>query len=114
MKKVTRLYTGDDGESHFEEIELPIAEVTKVAKATERFKAKEIYFRSSEGRDDGPWHKAPCRQFYIMIDGWLELETGDGTVRRFEKGDVFIAEDTTGRGHLSRSMNRVAAMIPLV
>ena len=30
------------------------------------------------------------------------VETGDGTVRRFGPGDVMLAEDTTGRGHITR------------
>lgn len=113
MKKITRLYSGPDGESHFEEIELPKDEITAVAETSAPLKAIEIFFRESKGRDDGNWHTAPRRQLYLMLEGWLELETGDGTVRRFVAGDVFLAEDTTGRGHLSRSMNRRAAMIPL-
>ncbi|HEY91073.1 MAG TPA: hypothetical protein G4O07_04485 [Dehalococcoidia bacterium] len=35
----------------------------------------------------------------------MEIETGDGTVRRFGPGDIMLAEDITGRGHISRAVN---------
>jgi hypothetical protein len=38
----------------------------------------------------------------ITLSGEAEIEIGDGTVRRFGPGDVMLAEDTTGRGHVTR------------
>jgi hypothetical protein len=32
----------------------------------------------------------------------VEIETGDGTIRRFGAGDVMLADDTIGRGHITR------------
>ena len=32
-------------------------------------------------------------------------KVGDGTVRRFTTGDILLAEDTTGQGHISRAVN---------
>ena len=119
MKKITRLYTGPDGESHFEDIELPLDENPIGADIhTKPIKATEISFRESVnvegGGDHMGWHNAPRRQMYIMLGGSLEIEVGDGTKRLFKTGDVFLAEDTTGRGHLSRAINRRAAIVPLV
>ena len=119
MIKITRLYTGTDGESHFEEIDLPPGKDGMDAdQQTIPLKAMEIYFRESKnvpgGGDLLGWHKAPRRQLYIMLGGTLEIEVGDGSKRLFKAGDVFLAEDTTGRGHLSRAVNRRAAIIPLV
>ena len=37
-------------------------------------------------------------------DGDLEVETSDGD--QFGKGDVLLADDTTGRGHVSRISGR--------
>jgi uncharacterized cupin superfamily protein len=39
-----------------------------------------------------------------MLDGEVEIEAGDGTKRRFGTGDVLLAEDTAGRGHISRAV----------
>jgi len=37
-----------------------------------------------------------------MLEG--EVEIGDGSKRRFGPGDILLAEDTSGRGHISRSL----------
>jgi len=118
MKKITRLYTGPDGESHFDDIDLPLGDDGMGAdQQTVPLKAMEIYFRESKNAPGGGdllgWHRAPRRQLYIMLGGTLEIEVSDGTKRLFKAGDVFLAEDTTGRGHLSRAVNRRAAIIPL-
>ena len=34
----------------------------------------------------------------------VEIECGDGTTRRFGVGDVLLADDTTGQGHISREI----------
>jgi hypothetical protein len=118
MKKITRLYTGADGESHFDEIELPLDDNPEGADIhTKPLKAIEISFRESVnvegGGDRMGFHRAPRRQLYIMLGGTLEIEMFDGTKRLFKAGDIFLADDTTGRGHLSRATNRKAAIIPI-
>ena len=41
----------------------------------------------------------------LTLTGLLELELGDGTVRRFGPGDVLlIDEQGRGQGHLSREI----------
>jgi uncharacterized cupin superfamily protein len=37
-----------------------------------------------------------------MLSGEMEVEIGDGSKRRFKAGDVLLAEDTTGQGHITR------------
>lgn len=118
MIKLTRIYTGEDGESHFEDMELPLDEKIKAPdQQTMPLKAIEVTIRESMdvvgGGDHMGWHTAPCRLLYIMLGGTLEIEVGDGTKRIFKAGDLFIAEDTTGRGHLSRARDRKSALIPL-
>ncbi len=34
----------------------------------------------------------------------MEIETGDGTKRVLGPGDILLAEDTTGHGHISRAV----------
>jgi hypothetical protein len=48
------------------------------------------------------WHVAPRRQYVINLSGQSEVEIGDGTKLLFGPGDIFLADDTTGRGHISR------------
>ena len=103
--KATRLYTGKDGESHFEEVEIQLKDAGEIGRLSKLEEATGIIFRETSGQYDYDWHNAPRRQFIIMLDGAVDVEIGDGTVRRFSTGDVLLAEDTTGRGHKSRAVD---------
>lgn len=103
--KATRLYTGEDGESHFEEIEIPLKDAGAIGRLSELEEATGIIFRETSGQYDYDWHNAPRRQYIIMLDGAVDVEIGDGTVRRFSTGDILLAEDTTGHGHKSRAVD---------
>jgi hypothetical protein len=108
--QIYRLYTGNDGKSHFEEL--------NQAGGSKRFLAplpvKTLVFKNDENRDDLlEWHTAPRRQWCITLSGTVEIGIGDGTVRTFGPGDVFLAEDVTGQGHTARAKNWVRAFIHL-
>lgn len=105
--KITRIYTGNDGESHFEEIEVQ----------PEKLQAAEgILFRVGPPGQVQDWHPAPRRQYVITLAGRAEIEIGDGTKKRFGPGDIMLADDLTGRGHITRVVGnqpRLYAQIPL-
>ena len=103
----TRLYADEDGVSHFEDMEFELSEVDFVPPAAPLLMSSPIEstrttFFMLPASWDGDWHPAPHRQFFVQIAGELEVEVGDGKVRRFTAGDVLLLEDTTGRGHVSR------------
>ena len=107
-----RIYSGEDGQSHFEELELPTGPVGRSPVQA----ATGISFRHSEPGDFMDWHNAPQRQYVITLSGQVEIGIGDGTVRRLGPGDVLLAEDLTGRGHTTRNVGdgpRVSVAIPL-
>lgn len=103
--RITRIYTGSDGESHFEDVDLDLADRGRVGRISEPLEATSILFRETDGDYDLDWHTAPRRQFVINLDGEVELEVGDGTRRRLGPGEILLAEDTTGRGHISRAVS---------
>lgn len=75
-----------------------------------------IAFRRAPVSHVQDWHPAPRSQYVVTLSGQGEIEAGDGTVRRFGPGDVMLAEDTTGRGHITRVVGtqpRLYATIPL-
>ena len=102
--RITRVYTGDDGESHFEDVELSLKDLGEIGRLSELVGATGIIFRETDGDYDLGFHNAPRRQFVINLDGSVELEVGDGTKRVLGPGDVLLAEDTSGRGHKSRAV----------
>ena len=103
--RVTRLYTGPDDESHFEDIDIPLRDIGGVDRRSELLAATGILFRETGAAYNLDYHRAPRRQFIIMLEGKVEIVVGDGTERQFGPGEILLAEDTTGRGHVSRAVD---------
>ncbi len=106
-----RLYTGDDGLSHMEELPLESS-----PQLTDLHEAKGVVFRAAEPGRFSDWHNAPRRQYIITLSGGAEIGFRDGTVQRLGPGDVNLAEDITGSGHTTRVVGdapRVTATIHL-
>ena len=113
--KITRLYTGADNESHFEDVEVALHLSGRI-EASELQPAHGIMFRAASPSYEHDYHPVPRRQYVITLSGQVEIETGDGTIRRFGPGDVMLAEDTSGRGHITRVVGdqpRHCVFIPL-
>lgn len=111
MNVITRLYTGADGKSHIEDIDLDQHPELK-----ELMNAEGIMFRSAPPGHLIDWHPAPRRQFVITLSGEAEIGLEDGNLHRFGPGHVNLAEDVTGKGHTTRvvsSVPRITAVIPL-
>jgi hypothetical protein len=105
-----RLYSGDDGKSHFEDLEQTAASEYFLTNLT----AKALVFKNDMNREDlHGWHTAPRRQWCITLSGSVEIGLGDGTKKKFGPGDVFLAEDLTGQGHTAKPTNWVRAFVHL-
>jgi quercetin dioxygenase-like cupin family protein len=101
-----RIYTGEDGQSHFEDLDQ--SQGSKYFLTNLSIKA--LVFKNDMNRDDlHGWHPAPRRQWCITLAGTVEIGIGDGTKRIFGPGDVFLAEDETGQGHIAVPKNWVRA-----
>ncbi len=101
---VVRLYTGPDNKSHFEDIQIPLKDAGKVGSISELYKATGLVFRETAGDYNYDFHPAPRRQYVVNLEGAVEIEVGDGTKRILRAGDILLAEDTTGQGHISRAV----------
>ena len=117
-----RLFADADGESRFEEVELPTSALASpvsstVFEATEPLPVKGAAFRRVVSEvPDGEPHRAPRRQFIVHLEGNVEIETSRGEKRRFTPGMVVLVEDVTGKGHVTRNLGpgmRVYLQIPL-
>jgi uncharacterized cupin superfamily protein len=64
-----------------------------------------VIFRENDADYDYDWHCAPRKQYILLLDGEIEIETSDGDMRRFRGGDILLVEDTTGKGHRTRSVD---------
>ncbi len=114
--KYVRIFTGTDGQSHFEDLEFEFAPRGNATLTTLLQGATDIQFRRAAPGYVNDWHKAPKRQYVITLSGQWEVEVGDGSKRSFSPGDILLAEDVTGQGHESKvlgSQPRVYAFVPL-
>ncbi len=101
--KVTRVYTGADGHSHFDIVEYPLTDAGPIGSLSEKVEVSQLIFRKvPPGYDD--WHNAPQKQFVVLLNGGVEIETSFGEKRSFEQGEILLMEDTTGKGHRSRNL----------
>jgi hypothetical protein len=106
--KCLRIYATPDGESHIEETEIPI-ELTRIfldrppVYVSSQYPAWSVQIVAiPAGIKDSNWHTAPGRILTVWLDGEAEFETSDGDVRRLPPGGILFAEDTYGKGHISR------------
>jgi len=120
MPKIWRVFSGGDGQSRI--VEEPLAMRPFVdtegahGESTPMLPVAGITFRVSPPGYVLDWHCAPRRQYAISLSGTAEIEVGDGTVARVMPGDVVLAEDLTGQGHITRVVGdqpRFYAVIPL-
>jgi hypothetical protein len=99
------MYADEAGETHFEDVEVAMAARGRASELSEVFPVTGVVFRLTKADYDLDFHPAPRRQFIVNLTGGVEIEVSDGEVRRFGAGTVFLAEDTTGKGHKSRAID---------
>lgn len=108
---IVRIYAGDDGESHFEELT-----ADQFADIANDVGPGDITVGQ---RPAGWWqdyHTAPRHQYVVFMSGGAEIEVASGDKRQFGPGDVLVAEDLTGHGHIIRNIGeepRVSLAVPL-
>ncbi|MEM9243324.1 MAG: hypothetical protein AAGA27_04620 [Pseudomonadota bacterium] len=104
--KMIRLYSGDDGQSHFEDVEITLNK-NEVGSFGLPIKTDELTFAiaEAEGISKLSWHTTDVPTYIVILEGAMELEVGDGTKRTIKAGDILLAEDLTGQGHLTHAIN---------
>jgi hypothetical protein len=114
--KYVRLYAGQDGETHFADVEIEAGSIPGRSGLGRSWPVSEAIFLASreDSRALDTWHNAPAVQFVVLLTGEAEYEASDGEVRRLGPGDVMLVEDTAGKGHKARHFgDRTAIHIPL-
>jgi hypothetical protein len=103
--KIHHLYVDKQGESHFEDMEIPYTETGPAGKLSARLPAAGIIFREVPPDYDLDWHPAPRRQYIINLDAGVRITASDGQSRTIGAGEVILVEDTWGKGHLSKALD---------
>lgn len=100
MIRCIRIWTNEDGNSSFEEgtLGLPGGKPGDMIGPT--VAAASVSFRETEPGGAHDWHNAPTHQLVLTLGGTLEFETHDKRHFILRPGDVLLAEDTSGTGHV--------------
>ncbi len=112
--RYVRIYNSPDAESHFEDVDVPLAPVDYAPPApaidlSAALPVGECRFFSVAEAWFGDWHPTPRPQFCFIATGRLAAETTDGETREFGPGDLVLLQDTAGRGHTTRAVGGQAA-----
>lgn len=102
--KFHRLYSDEDGESHWQDVDVTLEEqvFAPPAKAIEisvpEAAKQSLFLRLRSGWDE-PIHPTPVAQKLICMSGKVRVTASDGKSREIGPGDVWHMEDKTGKGH---------------
>jgi quercetin dioxygenase-like cupin family protein len=99
MIRCVRIWTGDDGNSLFEEGTIDLPKGARGDILSDNSAASSISFRETRSGGAFAPHDAPTRQFVITLAGTLEFKTASQETFIIHPGDILLAEDTKGSGH---------------
>ena len=105
--QITRIYSDKNGESHFENIDMPLQNDGEIGFLSDKIPVKEIIFRKVKPDYNYDFHNAPQKQYIILLDGEIEIETSLGEKRTFKGGEILLVEDTRGKGHKTRNLQNM-------
>jgi hypothetical protein len=106
VRSYTRVVSTDDGGSAFEDVELHLTE-QHVADGVPALivgalgPAQGVAFVRFAAFPSEP-HPAAEPQWVVVLRGVIEVQVSDGNARQFGPGDLVLATDTSGRGHITR------------
>lgn len=114
-----RLFSDEHGETHFEDIEIPMNAIQYAPPApavhlSDPMATTQVsWLRFPVDWSDNA-HPSPRRQLFILLTGNVEGWTSKGERRQFGAGDCLLMEDTVGKGHGARPINGEATAIMVV
>lgn len=109
---IIRVFSDADGETHFDEIRLSgesrqSAVSTAIAWVSASVPVRGMVWRRVE--KDHPTttpHVTPARQLIVLLSGTAEIEVSTGERRTVMPGQIVLGEDLTGKGHITRAVDR--------
>jgi len=104
MFNIVRIYSDNNGDSHFEDVSIPLKDMGIVGKLSDEVSVNGVIFREVAPTYDWNFHCAPQRQYIVLLDGEIEIETSLGMKRIFGAGNILLMEDTWGKGHKTKNL----------
>lgn len=106
---IYRVFSGNDGESHIEE--MPLEDHPELGALTNLTEVRVQEFDGTRNRD---FHPLPERRLIIHLSGEVQIGATDGSKQVFRAGDIRLMEDVTGRGHSHLDLSPSSAVYVLL
>ena len=107
--RLVRIFTRTNGDSAIELRQVPMSAGERPISPT--FQGGAMFFRETAEGHVQSYHNAPRRQLIFLTSGILELESSEGQRYICRPGDLIFAEDTTGKGHITRSLRDIRGFV---
>ena len=97
----TRMFDGDDGLTAFQDCVSPFLEAGPAGAMSAMYAIGGLRLVRYPAGFVTPRHSAAERKIVALLHGAVEIEGHGGEARQLSAGQVLLAEDRTGRGHVS-------------
>ena len=117
--RYTRLFSDEQGESHFDDVEIELASTDYVEgaaplKLSPPHAAVDYRFMDAPAGWTSDWHPSSARNLFVVLSGEWEVTASDGETQRFRVGNALIVEDTSGKGHSSRVTSEESSLAVMI
>jgi len=111
--KLKRIYKGEDDRAYFTEFSELFPKALNEWGAPHAISGFRLLCWENGSMD---WHPCVTNQLAIALAGEMEMEVGGGggAVEVFHAGDICLAEDRTGEGHIGRFRGVVHVVVMVV
>ena len=99
MIRCVRMWTGEDGNSLFEEGSIDLIEGMRGDAVGKPVRVVQLSFQETRSGGSYEWHQDPVPRYVITLSGTLEFETKSGATFTIRPGDILLAQDNSGTGH---------------
>ena len=110
---VLRIYSDPQGVARVEHRRVPLEFDAQGRATSASFAAGRFFFRETPPAHVHGRHRAPQRQLIFVTTGAGAIELDDGSRWPFGPGDLIFAENTTGQGHLTHTLEGIRGFVHL-
>src|SRR3984885_4882409 len=98
MIRCVRMWTGEDGDSLFEEGAIELDGGMRGDSGGQPAPVVELSFQETMSGGSYEWHQDPVPRFVITLSGTLEFQAKSGATSTIPPGAVPLAQDNPGSG----------------
>ena len=102
MIRCVRIWTGEDGNSLFEEGVIDLTEGMRGDSVGKAVPTVELSFQETRSGGSYEWHQDPVPRFVITLSGTLEFQVKSGATFIIRPGDILLAQDNSCSGNKRR------------